>query len=80
MAKKYPDWDMAATAQQVAGKQKAKNKIPSWFNTNNLLLPGSLSMEQCSSEQTAKYKAEITQGKRFIDLTGGFGVDFILHQ
>lgn len=75
MSKKYPDWDMAAIAQQVAGKQKAKNKIPSWCNTNNLLYPGRLSMEQCSSEQTAKYKAEIIQGKRFIDLTGGFGVD-----
>ena len=75
LAKKYPDWDMASIAQQVEGKKKAKGKIPSWFNTNNILYPVRLSMEQCSSEETAKYKAEITQGKRFIDLTGGFGVD-----
>ena len=75
LTKKYPDWNMAAIAQQVAGKQKAKKKIPTWFNTNNILYPVRLSMEQCSSEKTAKYKAEITQGKRFIDLTGGVGVD-----
>ena len=66
---------MASIAQQVAGKQKAKDKIPTWFNTKNILYPVRLSMEQCSSEETAKYKAEITKGKRFIDLTGGFGVD-----
>lgn len=75
LAKQYPDWDMAAIAQQVAAKQKAKNKIPTWFSTENIVYPVRLSMEQCSSEQTAKYKASICQGKRFIDLTGGFGVD-----
>ena len=75
MAKKYPKWDMGKIAQQVEGKQKAKKKIPKFFNTSNILYPVRLSMEQCSSEETAKYKAEIIQGKRFIDLTGGFGVD-----
>ena len=66
---------MGKIAQQVEGKQKAKKKIPKFFNTSNILYPVRLSMEQCSSEETAKYKAEIIQGKRFIDLTGGFGVD-----
>ena len=34
-------------------------------------------MEQCSSEQTARYKATIVgKGQRMVDLTGGFGVDF----
>ena len=75
LAKRYPAWDMASIAQQLEGKQKAKGKIPTWFNTNNILYPVRLSVEQCSSEETAKYKAEITQGKRFIDVTGGFGVD-----
>lgn len=75
MAKKYPDWDMVEIAQQVEGKQKAKNKIPSWFKRENILYPLRLSMEQCSSEQTAKYKASICHSNRFIDLTGGFGVD-----
>tara|TARA_B100000900_G_scaffold416000_1_gene448433 strand:+ start:2054 stop:3172 length:1119 start_codon:yes stop_codon:yes gene_type:complete len=75
LKRKCPDWDMAAIAQQVEGKQKAKNKIPTWFKTNNILYPVRLSMEQCSSEETAKYKAEIIKGRRFIDITGGFGVD-----
>ena len=75
LAKRYPEWDMASIAQQLEGKQKAKDKIPTWFNTENILYPVRLSVEQCSSEESAKYKAEITQGKRFIDLTGGFGVD-----
>lgn len=66
---------MVAIAQQVEGKQKAKNKLPSWFKTKNLLYPVRLSMEQCSSELTAQYKASLTQGNNFIDLTGGFGVD-----
>ena len=70
LAKRYPEWDMASIAQQLEGKQKAKDKIPTWFNTENILYPVRLSVEQCSSEESAKYKAEITQGKRFIDLTG----------
>ena len=75
LAKQYPNWDMTSIAQQVIGKQKAKKKIPTWFNTNNILYPIRLSIEQCSSEETAKYKSKILHGKRFIDLTGGFGVD-----
>ena len=75
LAKRYPEWDMPSIAQQLEGKQKAKGKIPTWFNTYNILYPVRLSLEQCSSEETAKYKAKIIQGKRFIDVTGGFGVD-----
>lgn len=75
LAKKYPEWDMAAIAQQVEGKQKAKHKLASWFKQKQLLYPSRLSMEQCSSELSARYKAQICQGDRFIDLTGGFGVD-----
>ena len=35
-------------------------------------------MEQCSSEQTARYKATLVAGggNRYMDLTGGLGVDF----
>lgn len=75
LAKKYPQWDMAAIAQQLEGKQKAKNKLPTWFNSKQLLYPPRLSMEQSSSEVTARYKAQIAKGESFIDLTGGFGVD-----
>lgn len=73
----YPEWDMKAIAQQLVGKQIAKNKLPTWFDNNEVLYPVRLSMEQCSSELTAKYKTTIINSGRGIDLTGGFGVDTI---
>ena len=71
----YPQWDMKAIAQQLVGKQIAKKKLPTWFDNNEVLYPVRLSMEQCSSEETAKYKTTIINSGRGIDLTGGFGVD-----
>ena len=73
----YPEWDMKAIAQQLVGKQIAKKKLPTWFQNNEVLYPVRLSMEQCSSEATAKYKTTIINSGRGIDLTGGFGVDTI---
>ena len=73
----YPEWDMKAIAQQLVGKQIAKNKLPTWFDNNEVLYPVRLSMEQCSSEETAKYKTKIINSGCGIDLTGGFGVDTI---
>lgn len=61
---------------QIGGWQKAKEKIPSWSKIDDLVYPPHLSMEQCSSERTAAYKATLVQGDSFTDLTGGFGVDF----
>lgn len=63
--------------QQIAGRQTARKKLPSWAAIDGLIYPPHLNMEQCSSEQTARYKAQIAgKGETFIDLTGGFGVDF----
>lgn len=61
---------------QISGWQKAKEKIPSWSEIDDLVYPPHLSMEQCSSERTAAYKATLVQGETFADLTGGLGVDF----
>ncbi len=61
---------------QIAGWQKAKEKIPTWATINGIIYPPHLSMEQCSSEPTAAYKATLVEGDSFTDLTGGFGVDF----
>ncbi len=61
---------------QISGWQKAKEKIPSWSEIDDLVYPPHLSMEQCSSERTAAYKASLVRGDSFTDLTGGFGVDF----
>ena len=74
-AGKFPDVDMSAAIVQIAGRQIAKDKIPSWHRTLGLLYPRHLSMEQCSSEATALYKASLVQGDTFADLTGGLGID-----
>lgn len=74
---KDPQVDMAAALQQIAGRQKAKEKLPEWYATPGILYPKKVSMEQCSSSQTADYKASLVGGKSFADLSGGFGVDTI---
>ena len=76
-AKKNPEVDLTYALEQIAGRQKAKMKLPSWAKIDGMVYPPHISMEQCSSELTAKYKAEIVPcGNCFVDLTGGFGVDF----
>ena len=72
---KDPQVDMAAALQQIAGRQKAKEKLPEWYATEGILYPKKVSMEQCSSSQTAEYKASLVEGKSFADFSGGFGVD-----
>lgn len=82
--------DMQFALQQIAGRQTARTKLPSWYASGDVIFPPHISMEQCSSEQTAEYKAEVLLGIlsnpfavyhdakkcHFIDFTGGFGVDF----
>ncbi|MBQ9260676.1 MAG: SAM-dependent methyltransferase [Prevotella sp.] len=76
-AKKNPEMDLTYALEQIAGRQKAKMKLPSWAKIDGMVYPPHISMEQCSSELTAKYKAEIVPcGNCLVDLTGGFGVDF----
>lgn len=74
-AKKYPQVDMAMAVTQIAGRQIAEVKVPSWASVPGLLYPKHLSMEQCSSEATALYKATLVAGDRLADLTGGWGID-----
>ena len=124
-AKRTEDLDLSFALDQIAGRQKAKVKLPSWFEMANtamgegrykvqnedvgkavgenidkamgedadernfLVFPPHISMEQCSSEQTARYKKRVldrvlssildcdrSRNAHFIDITGGFGVDF----
>ncbi len=74
-AAKYPDVDFSFALQQIAGRQIAAVKIPSWGGREDILYPVHLSLEQCSSEITARYKASLFRGGKLVDLTGGFGVD-----
>ncbi|MCH6236648.1 class I SAM-dependent methyltransferase [Cognataquiflexum rubidum] len=69
------DFDLKAAVQQIQSRQKAKHKLPSWTANQEILFPVSLSLEQASSEETARFKSALVNGKTMIDLTGGFGVD-----
>lgn len=62
-------------ARQLNGLQKAQHKLPTWFGNPGIVYPPKLNLEQCSSEITAKHKAQLFKGKKSTDLTGGFGVD-----
>jgi hypothetical protein len=62
-------------ANQIAARKKSAKKLPSWFATAGIYYPPLLSIEQCSSEITAAYKAGLSKGCTLIDLTGGFGAD-----
>lgn len=73
--KSFPDINMQMAIQQIAGRQTAKNKIPSWYENEDITYPRHLSLEQCSSEYTAKFKATLCKGASMVDLTGGLGVD-----
>ncbi len=75
--------DVKWCLQQIEGWQKAVDKLPRWAGTAGLWYPPSLSMEQCSSEQTACYKSNIVRRllpeasrHSLVDLTGGYGIDF----
>ncbi|MCU0439135.1 MAG: class I SAM-dependent methyltransferase [Raineya sp.] len=72
---RYPIDIRAVVLDQIHGVQKAKEKLPTYFQTKEIIYPPKLNLEQCSSEQTATYKANLIEGKSLIDLTGGFGVD-----
>ena len=58
---RYPDVDMPSALNQIAGRRMARTKLPSWAATERLIYPPHLSMEQCSSEQTAIYKAALVR-------------------
>ncbi len=62
-------------AGQIAAKKKSIHKLPTWFHQDFIYYPPPLSIEQCSSEPTAAYKANLIVGKKVIDITAGFGVD-----
>jgi hypothetical protein len=62
---------------QLSARKKARKKLPSWYDQANILWPPPLSIEQASSEATAKYKSSLISGKRLTDLTGGTGIDLL---
>lgn len=81
--KRYPhlsDEEFRFMLQQVDGRERTKEKLPTFANIADWWYPVRLSCEQCSSELTARYKADlmlqiIHAPFTFTDLTGGYGVD-----
>lgn len=78
--------DLSVALCQIEGQQTARLKLPSWAAQEGIVYPPHLNMEQCSSESTARYKADLCRqvlpaltpsGSRgiLLDLTGGLGVD-----
>ena len=74
-ATRYSQVDMRVAATQIKGRRMAVTKLPAWAAVEGIIYPVRLSMEQCSSEATARYKASLVEGTRLADLTGGFGID-----
>jgi 16S rRNA G966 N2-methylase RsmD len=71
----YPALDIPFIVRQIEGLRMAKTKLPEIAANSRFVYPAKISMEQCSSEQTAKYKARLAQGAVMADLTGGLGID-----
>lgn len=72
--------DLQYALTQISGWQAAKSKLPLWADTDGIIYPRHLSMEQCTSQHIAQYKASLVEnllgpGFRMADFTGGFGVD-----
>lgn len=71
----FPEVNYSVLINQIIVKKKAKDKLPTWFSSENIIYPEKISIEQTSSETTAKYKASLVSGEKLIDCTGGFGID-----
>ena len=61
--------------QQVEGRERTADKLPTFASIPDWWYPVRLSCEQCSSELTARYKASLVSGDKMVDLTAGYGVD-----
>ena len=75
-AGRYPDIDVPFAVEQIRARKVIHDKVPTWYADTSLLYPSKIAVEQCSSEQTARYKQRLIQHENHVcDLTGGLGVD-----
>lgn len=81
---RFPDIDFEEALAQIEGRQRIREKLPELYADFDWLLPRRLNLEQCSSECTARYKAQVLADvarslcvplTRLVDLTGGAGID-----
>ena len=71
----FDDVSIQELAIQINGLQRARLKLPMWFETEGIIFPPNINLEQTSSEVTARYKASLTSGRFLVDITGGLGID-----
>lgn len=71
----FKNIDVKEIANQIQGKKSTLKKLPLWANTDGIIYPPKLNLEQSSSEITALYKSKLVKNAKLVDLTGGFGVD-----
>lgn len=81
LLRKHPEVDADFALRQIEGRQRLLHKVPAWADTPDLHYPPRLSLEQCSGQAAAEYKAALAKrllpdGETMVDLTGGLGVDF----
>lgn len=74
-AARYPDLPFRELLHQLAARRRAREKLPTWVENPAVVFPPALSLEQASSERTARFKAGLVAGERLADVTGGLGVD-----
>ena len=81
---KWPDIDMERAATVIECRRRIRPRLPEWYSHPEIIYPDRLSTEQCSSSETAEYKASVASriagagnsgNCRIADLTGGLGVD-----
>ena len=76
-ARRHPGLPVPELVRQIQARQKARAKLPTWADNADLIFPPALSVEQASSARTAAFKADLVEGQRLADLTGGFGADTV---
>ncbi|MDR1623548.1 MAG: SAM-dependent methyltransferase [Tannerellaceae bacterium] len=75
-ASRYPGIDVPFAVEQLVARRQIREKLPSWAANDALAFPSIIAAEQCSSEQTARYKQRlIGHAACLCDLTGGLGID-----
>lgn len=80
---RFPGVDMDIVVNTLRGRERMKRKFPQWYDCKDLIYPTALCTQQCSSRETAFYKASAAlalldseSGNASIaDLTGGLGAD-----
>lgn len=77
-AHRFPEVDMPFVVEQIEARKRLRTKLPEWYANPDLIMSGRVPAEQCSSEQTARFKRSVMGDDvhSLCDMTGGMGVDF----